>query len=1438
MATRIECPFPGCEIITENADKDLAIAIFNAHVGTHTVAARVPNQASKSEKLQRPRISQGMLEEGWNSFKIQWEIYKEGTKLQADEVSRQLIHCCEQDVMEQVLRTDAGIAKKTEEVILKEIKKLAVVPVAMGVRRADLLGMKQDKGEQVRSYASKIQGKSATCAFKTPCGKGTCDNEVEFTDIITKYVLVNGLEDDDVKRETLGWKDLDTGTLGETIEFIEQKEMARDALKSDGVAAVKSEYKKNKDDPRLKKKTSCESCGEKMNQFGLSRFGKVTERKLCPECWKSRKTPKKDSKKEDDEAAGFFLDAISVASIGSARLPGRKAIELKHHIFDDYIGWTERRSAAQPTLNLRLEIEPGDYTDLGIHCPRVMKTQVSGVTDTGAQSCLWGLKEFYAHGFKKTDLIPVKQRMYAANRQPIEILGAIVVRLSGTDKNGKRLEAPVIVYISPDTSNFYVSRQALIALRIITPEFPRVGEIEEVAANNEESFAKAGEAPKSFAKPGEAPKCGCLPRTAPPKRPDKLPFPATVENIPKMKNWMFDRFASSTFNKCPHQPLPFMEGDPIKLHVDPDATPKAVHTAIPVPLHWRDQVREDLQKDVRLGVIEPVPAGEPTRWQHRMIITSKENGEPRRVVDLSPLNKHCLRETFSPTPAAKQARLIPPNTWKTCTDAWNGFHSALIVEEDRHLTTFITEEGRFRYRVAPQGYLSSGDGYNQRYDKITQDVDRKTRCTDDTALWDEDEDLELHWWRVLDYLQLMGENGIVLNKDKFQFCSKTIDFAGFRVTEKTVEPLPKYIESILNFPTPTKIADVRSWYGLVNQVAHYAQLRDIVAPLRPLLSSKTKFYWNDDLQECFDRSKGEIVSAIKRGVEIFEPGRRTCLRTDYSKVGLGYFLTQKHCDCVQDIPGCCQTGWRITTAGSRFLKANERGYSPVEGECLGIVWALEQTRFFTLGSKDFVVVTDHQPIVKLFGDRTLDEISNPRLLKLKERTFPWKFETVYLPGKGNFFADARSRNPVWDEEEDCTFHESAAALLMGGEDESELWQEEVDFEISVAAMGRSLAEDIEVVSWDDVKRETVKDEKLMELKNIISRGFPEKKAGMPETLVEYWECRNQLWVTDDVIMYGKRIMIPLSLRKKVLEVLGSAHQGETAMGDRARDAIYWPGISKDIAWQKKSCTTCWENAPSQPNCTPVEPYIPSMPFEAIVSDFFQLKGFHYLIIGDRLSAWTETIQIKVGSNSSGAKGLCTALRQVFCHFGVPEEISSDGGPEYEANATKAFLKKWKVRHRMSSAYMPSSNGRAELAVKAAKRLLKNNVGPDGSLDTDKYVRAILMKRNTPDPITKLSPAEILMGRKLSDALPRIPKNIGIMESEVIRPVWREGWKAKEEAMRARFVLNKEELGRGSKDYKPLSVGDQVILQNQNGRFPTKWDRSGVVDKIICRPKTA
>ena len=100
------------------------------------------------------------------------------------------------------------------------------------------------------------------------------------------------------------------------------------------------------------------------------------------------------------------------------------------------------------------------------------------------------------------------------------------------------------------------------------------------------------------------------------------------------------------------------------------------------------------------------------------------------------------------------------------------------------------------------------------------------------------------------------------------------------MADETIQPAQKFLNAIQDFPTPTGITDVRSWFGLVHQVAHYGKLVDQMEPFRHLLSSEATFVWNEDLDNAFQHSKTEIIAAIKNGVEIFDLKRRTCLRSD------------------------------------------------------------------------------------------------------------------------------------------------------------------------------------------------------------------------------------------------------------------------------------------------------------------------------------------------------------------------------------------------------------------------------------------------------------------------------------------------------------------------------------------------------------------------------
>ena len=108
-------------------------------------------------------------------------------------------------------------------------------------------------------------------------------------------------------------------------------------------------------------------------------------------------------------------------------------------------------------------------------------------------------------------------------------------------------------------------------------------------------------------------------------------------------------------------------------------------------------------------------------------------------------------------------------------------------------------------------------------------------------------------------------------------------------------------------------------------------------------------------------------------------------------------------------------------------------------------------------------------------------------------------------------------------------------------------------------------------------------------------------------------------------------------------------------------------------------------------------------------------------MGDRLSGWSEIFSTPSGTSQAGSRGLNKCFRDLFSRFGVPEEISSDGGPEFSSSSTKELVKTWDVTHRIGFAYYLILNGKTEVAVKQAKRLLRYNVNESGSLCSDKLL---------------------------------------------------------------------------------------------------------------------
>ena len=124
------------------------------------------------------------------------------------------------------------------------------------------------------------------------------------------------------------------------------------------------------------------------------------------------------------------------------------------------------------------------------------------------------------------------------------------------------------------------------------------------------------------------------------------------------------------------------------------------------------------------------------------------------------------------------------------------------------------------------------------------------------------------------------------------------------------------------------------------------------------------------------------------------------------------------------------------------------------------------------------------------------------------------------------------------------------------------------------------------------------------------------------------------------------------------------------MNLRAEASVFWPGITLDITAIRTNCTHCNRITPSNPSAPPTPLSTPEYPFQYICAGFFHYKGANYVVIVDRYS----NLPI-VERSQAGGTGLMTCLRRTFVTYGIPNELASDGGPEFTSKETRQFLKK-------------------------------------------------------------------------------------------------------------------------------------------------------------------
>ena len=261
----------------------------------------------------------------------------------------------------------------------------------------------------------------------------------------------------------------------------------------------------------------------------------------------------------------------------------------------------------------------------------------------------------------------------------------------------------------------------------------------------------------------------------------------------------------------------------------------------------------------------------------------------------------------------------------------------------------------------------------------------------------------------------------------------------------------------------------------------------------------------------------------------------------------------------------------------------------------------------------------------------------------------------------------------------------------------------------------------------------------------MSNGWPNKIQECPLKLQPYWNYRNDITEVESLLLYRSRIIIPSELRKDILERIHSGHLGMDKCKRRARDSVFWPGLTNQIEQRVRKCESCIKFAPSKKKEAMLSHTVSTRPWQKIASDILRFAGKDYIILVDYYSLWPEVFLL----NRANTTSVIEAFKDSFARHGIPEVLVSDNGPQYASQQFRQFTREWTVSHCFSSPHYPQSNGLAEIMVKAVKNHLKKS----NHSKSDIY-KSLLALRNTPLACGQ-SPAQLLYNRTLRDDLPRI-----------------------------------------------------------------------------------
>lgn len=757
------------------------------------------------------------------------------------------------------------------------------------------------------------------------------------------------------------------------------------------------------------------------------------------------------------------------------------------------------------------------------------------------------------------------------------------------------------------------------------------------------------------------------------------------------------------------------------------------------------------------GIIEKVTSA--PNWISGMSAVSKGKNDFRLVVNMRAPNRAINREYFR-LPIIEEMKVkLHGAKYFSKLDLSNAFYHLALSDESRDLTTFLTEEGMYRFTRLMFGVNCAPEVFQREMMRILKDVGNIIVYIDDILIFAETlEDLRKTVSKVL---LILKENNLTLNADKCQFDKRRIKFLGHELDEEGFHIDEEKIGSIQNFREPATLSELRSFLGLASFISPYvSSFADISSPLWAATSAKT-WSWGLEQTKAFNLIKQRIVECTK-ALGYFSETDRTVLYTDASPVALGAVLVQE---------SDARTP-RIISFASKALTPTERKYAQNQREALGAVWAVEHFSYFLLG-RHFTLRTDAQGVAFILNRSRED---SKRALTRADgwalRLSPYSYDIEYVRGSENI-ADSSSR------------------LYCGDDDPFEE-------DISPWEIACLEANSIEFLTEEEIKDGTKDDETLLKVMQALQTGE------WSSDLRKYKAVENDLTVQNGIVVKTGCAVVPEKLRKRALQVAHEGHPTTAKMKSIIRQRIWWPGISKDVQNWVESCRTCAVNGKPE-KTTPMERVlVPNAVWETIAIDFngpyVKFGGISILVIVDYRSRYLIAKPVKSTTFEYTRK----ILEEIFEREGYPKSIKSDNGPPFNGDDYKRYCAQRGIVTIFSTPLFPQQNGMVESYMKVVNKAMAT-----ASSNKTNYVQelqeAINAHNAATHSVTKVPPEEVMLGRKVKRGLPLLKHQKAAYDEKLFESTDR---KSKLSGK------TREDARRGAKPCR-VKPGDTVIVERHN-----------------------